>query len=179
MFKIPTISLKIPRFLASIKNVRELVTMDLFCYLTVVGLSWLRHVFSSLQQSPTHSVISDYCHIESRHPNIEAECQLLFIHILAISLNYWLSWLTCLACVDIWTCGLCFRKMFFQIVGCDPLVCVEHNFVGHNQYSNRKERKNAYIHTCSNNDWFSAGAILYPGDIFGCHNLGWGSAAGI
>lgn len=179
MFKIPTISLKIPRFLASIKNVQDLVTMDLFCYLTVVGLSWLRHVFSSLQQSPTHSVISDYCHIESRHPNIEAECQLLFIHILAISLNYWLSWLTCLACVDIWTCGLCFRKMFFQIVGCDPLVCVEHNFVGHNQYSNRKERKNAYIHTCSNNDWFSVGAILYPGDIFGCHNLGWGSAAGI
>lgn len=38
MFKIQKISLKIPRFLASIKNVQELVSLDLFCYLTVVGL---------------------------------------------------------------------------------------------------------------------------------------------
>lgn len=39
MFKIQKISLKIHKFLASIKNVKGLVTMDPFCSLTVVGLS--------------------------------------------------------------------------------------------------------------------------------------------
>lgn len=89
MFKIQKISLKIHKFLASIKNVKGLVTMDPFCSLTVVGLSWWG-MWTLVCNNPQHILLSltNYCHIESGHPNIEAECQLPFFCVLSVSLNY-------------------------------------------------------------------------------------------